>query len=82
VVGLAVLFVLSFFSEVFLVGVPEWMGNIGSLFPLKHLQNGLADAFDRSGPVLAWENLAVMAGWAVVAGALSVRLFRWEPRRS
>jgi ABC-type multidrug transport system permease subunit len=81
-VGLAVLFVLSFFSDVFLVGGPEWMGNVGALFPLKHLQNGLADAWDPSGPVIAWENLAVMAGWAVGAGALSVRFFRWEPRRS
>lgn len=81
-VGLAVLFVLSFFSDVFLVGGPEWMGNVGALFPLKHLQNGLADAWDPSGPVVAWENLAVMAVWAVGAGALSVRFFRWEPRRS
>lgn len=80
-VGLMILFVLSFFSDVFIVGGgPAWLGAVGSIFPLKHLQNALAAAWDPAGPVVAWADVAVLFAWAVVAGALAVRLFRWDPR--
>ena len=82
-VGLLVLFVLSFVSDVFMVGGgPAWMSTVGSLFPLKHFQNALAAAWHPDGPVPAWASLAVLLAWAVAAGALAVRFFRWEPRRS
>ena len=81
-VGLMILFVLAFFSDVFLIGAgPEWMATVGSVFPLKNLQNALTAAWDPAGPVVAWGNLAVLAAWFVAAGALAVRSFRWEPRR-
>jgi ABC-type multidrug transport system permease subunit len=35
-VGLIILFLLAFFSDVFLNTGPEWMGTVGALFPLKH----------------------------------------------
>ncbi|WP_255578700.1 MULTISPECIES: ABC transporter permease [Cryobacterium] len=82
-VGLMVLFVLAFFSDIFLVGAgPEWMGAVGSVFPLRNLQNALTAAWDPAGPVVAWGNLAVLAAWSAGAGALAVRFFRWDPRRS
>ncbi|MHA7238795.1 ABC transporter permease [Arthrobacter sp. TMS1-12-1] len=76
-VGLAVLFLLSFFSDVFLNDGPEWMGTVGSLFPLKHLQNGLAAAWE--GSRVPWLNILVPAVWTAAAGALAVRRFRWGP---
>ncbi|MBG6225981.1 ABC-type multidrug transport system permease subunit [Arthrobacter sp. CAN_A2] len=78
-VGLAVLFLLSFFSDVFLNDGPAWMGTVGSLFPLKHLQNGLAAAWDPAGTPVPWLDVLVLALWAAAAGALAVRRFRWEP---
>ena len=81
-VGLMFLFVLSFASDIFIVGGgPDWLGTFGSLFPLKHVQNALADAWDPSGPVLDRANYAVLLAWAAGAAALAVRFFRWEPRR-
>ena len=81
-VGLMFLFVLSFASDVFIGGGgPDWLGTFGSLFPLKHLQNALADAWDPGGPVLDWVHYAVLLAWAAGAAALAVRFFRWEPRR-
>ena len=44
-VALVVLLPLAFFSEVFVVGGPAWMGRVGDVFPLKHLQNALALAW-------------------------------------
>lgn len=75
-VGLAVLFLLSFFSDVFLNDGPAWMDTVGSLFPLKHLQNGLVAAWDASGSTTPWLDLLVLAGWAAAAGGLAVSRFR------
>jgi len=81
-VGLMFLFVLSFVSDVFIVGGgPDWLSTFGALFPLKHLQNALVDAWDPNGPVLYWVHYAVLLGWAAGTAALAVRFFRWEPRR-
>lgn len=81
-VGLILLFVLSFFSDVFINAGPEWMGVVGSLFPLKHFQNGLATAWASDGTDMPWFNILVLAVWGAVAAALAVRLFRWEPASS
>lgn len=81
-VGLMFLFVLSFASDVFIGGGgPDWLSTFGSLFPLKHLQNALADAWDPGGPVMDWVHYLVLLAWAAGAAALAVRFFRWEPRR-
>ncbi|WP_434994400.1 ABC transporter permease [Arthrobacter sp. Ld5] len=80
-VGLAVLFLLSFFSDVFLNDGPAWMDTVGSFFPLKHLQNGLVAAWDASGSTTPWLDLLVLAVWAGAAGAAAIRRFRWQPAR-
>jgi ABC-type multidrug transport system permease subunit len=79
-VGLVVLLPLAFFSEVFVVGGPEWMTTVGSFFPLLHFQRALRAAWDPGGPELAWASLGVLALWLVAATLVAVRFFRWEPR--
>ncbi|WP_177216838.1 ABC transporter permease [Mycetocola miduiensis] len=78
-VGLLLLFLLSFFSDVFVTAGPDWMGTVGAFFPLKHLQNGLATAWHSDGADVPWLNIVVLTLWGVIAAGLAVRLFRWEP---
>jgi ABC-type multidrug transport system permease subunit len=78
-VGLVVLLPLAFFSQVFVLGGPEWMGRVGDVFPLKHLQNALALAWAPE-PSVGWVHVAVLAGWGVVAGLAALRWFRWDAR--
>lgn len=79
-VALMVLLPMSFISDVFSVGGPEWMGTLGSVLPLKHLQNGLADALAGAATTGTWWHAAALVGWALVAGALALRFFRWQAR--
>ncbi|GAA3162123.1 hypothetical protein GCM10010531_12310 [Blastococcus jejuensis] len=79
-VGLVILLPLSFFSDVFVVGGPEWMRTVGSFFPLLHVQRVLKAAWDPGGAEIAWASLGVLLLWLVVAGAVAVRFFRWETR--
>ncbi|HSJ34681.1 MAG TPA: ABC transporter permease [Acidimicrobiia bacterium] len=80
-VGLGILLPLAFFSDIFVIGTttPAWMGVVGSLFPLRHFLYALVHALDPAGAPVAWTNLAVMVAWLVLAGAVAVRKFRWEP---
>jgi ABC-2 type transport system permease protein len=81
--GLGLLLPIAFFSDVLMVGTtPEWMATVGSLFPLRHFVHALADALDPTGPVVVWSDLGVMVAWLVVAAAVAVRRFRWEPHGS
>lgn len=67
-------------SDVFSVGGPEWMRTVGSVLPLKHLQNGLSDVLAGTAAAGTWGHVAVLTAWALVAGALALRLFRWQAR--
>src|SRR5690606_40153392 len=59
-IGLGILLPLSFYSDVFLIGgSPDWMGQVGSVFPLRHFVHALAATLDPSGVSLPWANLAV-----------------------
>ena len=78
-VGLIVLLVLAFFSDVFVNDAPDWMQTVGSFFPLLHFQNALAQAWHPGGASVGWGHLAVLVAWGVAAGATAVRFFRWEP---
>lgn len=66
-VALLLLFVIAFFSDVFVVGGPEWMRTIGNVFPLAHLRDGLLDAWRPDGPFVAWGAIAVLVAWAIGA---------------
>lgn len=79
----ATLLPLAFFSDIFLIGdPPAWMSAIGSLFPLKHMANAIADCFNPTvaGAGFFWDHLAVMAVWFAAAVVLALRFFSWYPR--
>ena len=69
--ALVILFTLAFFSDVFLVGGPDWMSAVGRLFPLAHLRTGLAEAWHPDGATMPWADLGVLAAWAVGAGLVT-----------
>lgn len=79
-IGLVILLPLAFFSDVFIAGGPEWMGNVGSFFPLKHAQNALVQVLDPAGPSMSWLHLVVLAAWLVGASLVALRFFRWDAR--
>ncbi|WP_156250257.1 ABC transporter permease [Pseudactinotalea terrae] len=81
-VSLTVLLPLSFLSDIFTIGAPEWMSTVGMVFPLKHLQNALADVLGGAASSGTWLHIAVLAAWAIVAGALALRYFRWHVTES
>jgi ABC-type multidrug transport system permease subunit len=76
---------LAFVSDLFVVGeLPAALGAVGWWFPLRHLVNALADAFNPfltgsglEGAGWSLDHLAVIAAWGV-AGAL---LAAWALRR-
>jgi ABC-2 type transport system permease protein len=75
---------LSFISGVFIPvdQLPDWLQEIGRVFPLAHLFDGLqttlAPAATASG--LSGTNVGVLALWAVAGLVVAVRRFRWEPQ--
>jgi ABC-2 type transport system permease protein len=60
--------------------VPAFLRDIAEALPLTHLIDGLSGALV-SGSV-HWGDLVVVALWTAAGGALAVRGFRWEARRS
>jgi ABC-2 type transport system permease protein len=79
-VGLVVLLPLAFFSDVFIASAPAWMETVGSVFPLRHFQNALAAVWGLPGAPLIGSHLLVLALWAVGAGVVALRFFRWDVR--
>ncbi|NEE16340.1 ABC transporter permease [Streptomyces sp. SID7499] len=84
--------VLQFISGVYIaIGtIPDWMLNIGALFPLKWMCQGLRGVFlPESAQVLeqtgSWESgrvALVLAAWCVGGLALCLLTFRWKDRRA
>ncbi|MEU0220409.1 ABC transporter permease [Streptomyces sp. NPDC006265] len=84
--------VLQFISGVYIaIGtIPDWMLNIGALFPLKWMCQGLRGVFlPESAQVLeqagSWElgRVALVLGaWCVGGLALCLLTFRWKDRRA
>ncbi len=84
-----VVIVLQFISGIFFVysNLPSWMQQIGALFPLKWIAQGmrsvfLPDAFAAQ-EVGGWQlpqTALVLAAWTVVGLLLCVRTFRWTRR--
>jgi ABC-2 type transport system permease protein len=74
---------LAFISGVFATGaeLPTWLDRIAGVFPLRHFVDALSETFNpfHAGGGFVWESLAVMLAWAVAAGLVAVRFFRWEP---
>lgn len=75
---------LSFVSGVFIPieTLPGWLEQIGRIFPLYHLADGLQTALapGAGGIGLNGGDLAVLAVWGAVAIWIAARRFRWEPQ--
>lgn len=80
----ATLLPLAFFSDIFLISdtMPRWMEIIGSIFPLKHMANAVADGFNPTIPGAGFfpVRLAVMAVWLLIGLVIALRFWTWEPR--
>jgi len=75
--------ILSFVSGVFIPveTLPNWLEEVGRVFPLYHLAEGLQTTLvsGRSGTGLDGGNVAVLAVWGLAGLLVAARRFRWEP---
>ncbi len=76
---------LFFISDVYIQGdsVPGWVQSIANLFPVRHLAHALQDSFnpfvtETSWP---WTHWLVLVLWGAFGTLVTVRFFRWTPRR-
>ncbi len=78
--------VLSFISGVFVPidTLPGWLEQIGRIFPLFHLADGLQTTLapGASGIGLSADNVAVLTLWGIVGITIAARRFHWEPQAS
>jgi ABC-2 type transport system permease protein len=76
--------ILSFISGVFIPveQLPDWLVEIGNVFPLAHLAKGLQTVLSPSttGWGLNGEDVAILAGWGIAALLVAARYFSWEPK--
>lgn len=76
--------ILSFISGVFIPveELPNWLVEIGEVFPLAHLATGLQTVLapGTTGSGLNGENVAILAGWGIAGLVVSARFFAWEPK--
>ncbi|MBI4944262.1 MAG: ABC transporter permease [Actinobacteria bacterium] len=85
-----VVIVLQFISGVFFVysELPGWMQNVGAVFPLKWLAQGMRSVFlpegfaaqETGGTWALGQTALVLAAWTVVGLVLALRTFRWQRR--
>jgi ABC-2 type transport system permease protein len=85
-----VVIVLQFISGVYFVysEIPGWMQNLGALFPLKWLAQGmrsvfLPESFEAAEVGGSWQlpqTAMVLGAWAVVGLLVCLRTFRWSRR--
>jgi ABC-2 type transport system permease protein len=79
----ALLFPLYFLSGVFIPEdqLPDGVIHFADAFPVRHFFEAFFDAYvPASGPMISWDNLAVVAIWGAAGLFLAVRFFRWTPR--
>ena len=83
-IGPFVTVILGFISGVFISvdNLPTWLADVGRVFPLAHLAEGLQRCFSpaTTGSAIDATNLAVLALWGVIGLAVAVRTFRWDPQ--
>jgi len=63
--------------------VPSWVGTVGNLFPVSHLNRALQGSFDPVSPTIEipWDHWLVIAAWGIAAAAITLKTFRWSPNR-
>jgi ABC-2 type transport system permease protein len=74
---------LAFFSGIWIPvdQLPNWLETVGKVFPLYHLALGLQTSLapGASGSGVEFENVLVLALWALAGARIASRRFRWEP---
>lgn len=73
---------LAFVSGVFISTdqLPNWLVEVGRVFPLAHLAEGLQAAFGTGAAHFSGGNVLNLALWGAAGVAIAVRRFRWQPR--
>jgi ABC-2 type transport system permease protein len=73
---------LAFISGVFIPidQLPDSLVEIGRVFPLAHLAEGLQAAFGTGEAHLSGKNVAVLGIWGVAGIISAARRFKWQPR--
>jgi ABC-2 type transport system permease protein len=83
-IGAFTVLMLSFVSGIFIPidTLPNWLAEIGRIFPLYHLAQGLQTtvAENPSGIGLSGNDVAVLAVWGLVGIRIATTRFRWEPQ--
>lgn len=81
----AIFLPLYFVSGVFVpdTEVPSWVGTVGNLFPVSHLNKALQGSFDPVSTTIEipWDHWLVIAAWGIVAAVITLKSFRWTPNR-
>jgi len=76
---------LYFISGVFIPDseIPSGVLEVADLFPIRHFFEAFFTAWDpnTTGAGFEWGDLAVVLAWGILALAIALRFFRWEPRR-
>lgn len=76
---------LYFLSGVFVpeTELPEGVLNVANHFPIRHFFNSLLVGFDpnTTGAALQWGDLAIVAGWGIAGVLITLKFFRWAPKR-
>jgi len=76
--------ILSFISGVFIPinALPGWLRQIGQIFPLYHLADGLQNTFFpvKGGIGLTGDNVTNLVIWGAAGLVVAVRRFKWEPQ--
>lgn len=76
---------LYFISEVFVFGdqVPSGVRFIADLFPVKHLSVALQQSYDPFATTAPWpwSHWLILVAWGLFATVVTIRGFRWTPRR-
>lgn len=73
--------ILGFISGTFVPvsQLPSWLADVGRVFPLAHLADGLQASLVGHSSGLDATNVAVLAAWGAAALIVAVRSFAWEP---
>jgi ABC-2 type transport system permease protein len=83
-IGAFTVVMLSFVSGIFIAleTLPNWLEDIGRVFPLYHLAAGLQTTVseDPTGIGLNAGDVIVLALWGLAAIRIATRTFKWEPQ--
>jgi ABC-2 type transport system permease protein len=80
---MALMLPLYFISGVFVPvpAMPQWLADVGEIFPVRHLANALLAAYNphTTGLGFAVFDLLIVAAWGAAALLIALRRFSWLP---